>query len=142
MRMFWQLEEHEQDDAEGYFVDSLIHEWLEEGFTYERIDPTEEDTATKAEIDKLLEHARTLENCGERFDYLLSNEIFGGVVWDIAIDLASKTYYLDCNENSLYPHHLSGEHDEDEETEVGDEDIIDESLPEIVPPAKKISNLN
>jgi hypothetical protein len=137
MKFFWQLNDEQQQESINYSVDTIVHDAIDDGMPLTPI--TDEEREIKIKVDTLLEEARTLETCEERFDYLLSDETFFNTVYEIAIRMAERSFFIEGSENVINLDYLM----EGDEEEVKDEDIIDDSLPEvIVPVKKKISELN
>ncbi len=127
MRLFGQLSSDEQNNAIHYCVHLIVEDMLEsdefELDTEGKCDEhKEEDEKIQEHLNAVLTKAKELPE-EEQFDYILSDEESGQVIFDIAMGMSRNAYYHEQEELVIFPGSLADEEDEEEldEDEIKEE---------------------
>lgn len=104
MRLFYQLNEQDQNNALHYCADIVVEDLIEDGV---KIDPiTKEDEDLKEKLDAAVEHAKLLESREEKINYLMSDAVVSKAIYEIALEMAKSAFYHDDEELIIFPNAL------------------------------------
>jgi len=119
MRLFWQLTETDQNNALHHCADIVVEDLIEDGV---KIDPiTEDDKILKQKLEAAVDHIKTLSTHEEKEEYLLNDQFIAKAIYEIALEMAKSSYFMNDEERVIYPEALVNN-----EEEVYDEDIIED----------------
>lgn len=101
MKLFYQLDEEEQNNALQHCADMVIDDLLDGGID---IDPTtDEDARFKERLDAAVEHIKEISEVQEKVDYLMNDPDISAAVYDIALEMAKGAFYHEEGELVIYP---------------------------------------
>ena len=127
MKLFYQLNELEQNNALNHFSGLVITDLIEDGV---KLDPMNDDEILlKEKLENAVDYIKQLSSIDEKTNYLLNDADISKAIYDIALDVAKSAYYHESEESIVFIDDISEPNDEDLE------------LPDIAK-SKKISDLN
>jgi hypothetical protein len=140
MRLFNSLSDSEQHSVLHYCVDTVLTDIVSDGENLNLI--ADEEIELKADFDEMLVHIKTLTTFEEKAEYIMNNDDFAAMVFDIAADMAHGSFYPNWSENCIFPDAYEEEDDLDEDDlEEGETINLDEEG-NVLPQKKKVSQLN
>jgi hypothetical protein len=109
MKLFNQLNEDEQHEALHHCADIVIEDLINDGIKLEPL--TDEDEELKEKFEETLDRIKDLP-MQDKIDNLLGDPILSQAIYDIALELAKGTYYMETGELILYVDDLSPDEEE------------------------------
>jgi hypothetical protein len=132
MKLFYQLQELEQNEALHYCLHIVLDDLIEEGVDIEPV--SDEDFLLKEKLDAAVKHINTLTTHEEKEDYLMSDAFLSKAIYDIALEMAKGAFYHEEDELTLMIDDLHHDHHNDED--------LAEDINLINVKSKKTSQLN
>jgi hypothetical protein len=146
MRLFNQLTHQEQDLVVNYNVSILLDQFVSGEFQF---DTCENDCEHKSAFKEALTHIKTIEKEADKISYLLDDEETYDMILDMAIESSKNVFYMDEDDNVIYPHLLQADEDAAHMDDVAAEvvpgepvETKDESAPVQEPKPRKNFNVN
>lgn len=138
MKIFSTLSDDHKERAIHMAEHIVLDNLLEQGYDEKPEGPEEKETFDK--VQEALTYVKELER-GEQVEYLFDHPIVGDIIMEKAYNVASTAFYI---ENDEIAFHLSeiDSHFGDDEEELTDEDIIEDTTTEIQMSKKDSKMLN
>jgi hypothetical protein len=131
MKLFYQLQELEQNEALHHCLHMVLDDLIEDGVDIEPV--SDEDFILKEKLEAAVKHVNTLTTHEEKEDYLMSDSFLSKAIYDIALEMAKGGFYHEHDELILLIDDLHPDHK--------DEDLMDD-IALINVKNKKTSQLN
>jgi len=132
MQLFYSLKEDDKHNAIHYCMHNVVDDLLNN--TLEVEVACDDDCQSRAALEDAIIEAKKLSE-EQQFEFLVSHDIVGQIIFDIAIDMARNSYYMSNNEMVIYHEDLrcdDDDFDDDMDDDDGDEDddTAEEKLPQ------------
>ena len=132
MKLFYQLQELEQNEALHHCVHMVLDDLIEDGVDIEPV--SDEDFLLKEKLEAAVKHISTLTTREEKEDYLMSDSFLSKAIYDIALEMAKGGFYHESDELIMLIDDLQHNHKDDED--------LMEDISLINVKSKKTSQLN
>lgn len=101
MRLFYQLNESEQNDALHHCANIVMDDMINEGVKLEPI--TEEEEELKNKLEEAVNYIANLPLKEDKTNYLLGDPVVSKAIYDIALEMAKSAFYHDESELIIFP---------------------------------------
>jgi hypothetical protein len=115
MKLFYSLPEELQHEALHYCSDLVLNDIITDGVKLDPITPEEHEL--KAKLEEAVAHINTLQTKEEKVNYLLGNETISKAIYDIALEMAKGSFYVENNEMIVWIDELVDDEEEENNTE-------------------------
>jgi hypothetical protein len=138
MLLFNKLMEEDQHNAIHYCMHLVVEDMLEDGVQLEPF--SDEDKKMRSILEKAIDEAKKLPE-DQQFEFVVTHQEAGQLVFDIALDMARSAYYPEDDELVINFESLRHDHVTEEE-HPSDVTELFEELEEIKPNKKSDNSLN
>jgi len=125
MKLFYQLNEEQQEKVVKYCMNHVMDDMFDDGLDF---DPqSEEDEKIKNKIEDALSKAITQKTKSEKVKILLEDQLVYQAIYSIALEMAKNAFYHEDDELAIFPNSL---------------EVDDNELSKVENPKNKDKNLN
>lgn len=100
MRLFFQLNEDEQNYALKHCTNIIVEDIIDGGIVFEPM--TDEEASIKQKIDDAVKHIAKFDVVEDKVNYLLNDDVIARTIYDLSLEMAKSAFYHEQNELVIY----------------------------------------